>query len=424
MKAPPSPERATELARLGELAREALPDDASATEDADGKRRLREAVQRDARPRSWGPVAAVVVAALSAALAFAVWPARLGYRVESSAPNAGGYVESTGHEDAVARFTEGTEVRVHSGGRARVVQVSRDGASVALEHGRAGFHVVHRPGAHWSVEAGPFSIAVTGTEFEVEWASGEGVLSVELVSGSVVVRGPSAPDGIGVRAGQHLVARVADGVMRLEPAPHASAGIARAEAAPEPSAAAETPGASRSPSPDPRAAAPPREPSLANGERAPAPPSWTRRVASGDFRGVVSDARGAGLAATFSQASLEDLVALADAARYTGARDVAQGALVAQRKRFPRTPDAKAAGFLLGRLAEDGGELREALVWYDRYLAEAPAGAFAAEALGRRLLATKKAGDLPRARSLAREYLERFPEGPHAAAARGLAAGP
>jgi len=50
-----------------------------------------------------------------------------------------------------------------------------------------------------------------------------------------------------------------------------------------------------------------------------------------------------------------------------------------------------------------------AIGWYERYSAEAPGGAWVAEALGRRMVLLKKAGAHDAAIEAARQYLARFP---------------
>ena len=70
------------------------------------------------------------------------------------------------------------------------------------------------------------------------------------------------------------------------------------------------------------------------------------------------------------------------------------------------------AAFLLGRMADDGGSPAQALRWYDTYLEQAPGGGLAAEALGRRMLALKRLGNVPQSQDAARDYLRRFPNGP------------
>jgi hypothetical protein len=118
---------------------------------------------------------------------------------------------------------------------------------------------------------------------------------------------------------------------------------------------------------------------------------------------------------------LADLRALADAARYTGAPELATHALGALRSRAKGTEDAAIAAFLLGRTAESTGDLAAADRWYSTYLSESKGGTLAAEALAGRMLAASRGGAPARARELAREYLERYPDGAAVRAARRLA---
>jgi TolA-binding protein len=115
------------------------------------------------------------------------------------------------------------------------------------------------------------------------------------------------------------------------------------------------------------------------------------------------------------------LLALANAARYRRRTGLARAALLAVRRRFPNSPRALHAIFLLGRVEESGGsEMARAIAWYDEYLARLPAGAYAAEALGRKMTLTSKLGESAQARAIAEEYLRRFPKGSYAGAARAL----
>jgi TolA-binding protein len=138
-------------------------------------------------------------------------------------------------------------------------------------------------------------------------------------------------------------------------------------------------------------------------------------LADGNFRGVLDAADGRGVDATLSRGSLADVVALADAARYLHERGLARRGLLAERSRFPGSAEARGAAFVLGRMADDAGSRDEAIRWYDTYLAESPRGSFAAEALGRKLVALVESSDTVGARSVAQEYLRRFPHGAHAA---------
>ncbi|AUX41743.1 hypothetical protein SOCE26_031660 [Sorangium cellulosum] len=441
---------AEKLSRLAALAREGIPADVDPAHDAAERDRLVAAVSRGAASRRGGalgrlgaafgsgslfPAAAgprwglalAGAAALALAL-FALWPAqRLDYAVEGAPGAAGGYVAAAGAE-ARLRFTDGTSVALAPGSALRVAEVDAAGARMLLEDGKASLRVTRRAGARWSVEAGPYAVVVTGTAFDVAWTRGDGTLRVDLHEGSVTVRGPLAPEGLPLRAGQRLVARLSEGDMQIS---SAEAPSAAAPAAPSSAQAAALPGEEKTTGPGAeeggaRAARP--EGSRAEGAPASAPPdaaaaaapSWAKRVAAGDFRSVLAEAEQRGITQVVERGSLDDLVALGDAARYARRGDVAQRALSATRKRFPGTTHGKAAAFLLGRMVDDGGSPGAAVAWYDTYLAEAPGGPFAAEALGRKMVAVERTGGRAAARPVAELYLKRHPRGAHAPVARDL----
>ena len=128
------------------------------------------------------------------------------------------------------------------------------------------------------------------------------------------------------------------------------------------------------------------------------PGGWSGAITTGNAARVLAQADAHGLDKTLFEVDSPALVALADASRYTGRPELAVRALLAQRQRFPDTPAAHAAAFLLGRLADDRGEVAAGLAWYRRYLAETPNGPYAAEALGRKMLAVERiSGRTPRA---------------------------
>ena len=112
---------------------------------------------------------------------------------------------------------------------------------------------------------------------------------------------------------------------------------------------------------------------------------WRRATSPSSSRTPSATCRGRS-----ASSSSDDLAALADAARYRRRDDSARRALEAQRRRFHGSPRAADAAFFLGRLDEnDGAGLIHALRWYDRYLDEAPTGSYAAEALGRKMVAMR-----------------------------------
>jgi hypothetical protein len=173
------------------------------------------------------------------------------------------------------------------------------------------------------------------------------------------------------------------------------------------------------PPPDPT---PPTEtPRPALGAAAPRA-RWSERLADGGAAGILAEAQRRGVASVLARASSEDLAALADAARFRKQDELARRVLLAQRRRFPGTLRAEEASFLLGRLADGpAGRDPDALAWYDRYLREAPAGAYAAEAMGRMMLVLEREQRTEEARTLAADYLRRFPQGVYARAARAVA---
>ena len=128
---------------------------------------------------------------------------------------------------------------------------------------------------------------------------------------------------------------------------------------------------------------------------------------------------------TVENASSADLFALADAARYRRRTDLARAALLAQRRRFPRAPRSLDAIFLLGRVEELRAQgAAQAIARYDEYLVQAPTGAYAAEALGRKMILTDERDGRSAARPIADEYLHRFPGGSYAGSARALQRAP
>jgi hypothetical protein len=155
-----------------------------------------------------------------------------------------------------------------------------------------------------------------------------------------------------------------------------------------------------------------------------APRAWTSAITSGHAARVVAEAESHGLDRTLLEVDSTALVALADASRYSGRPEIAVRAFVAERQRFADTAPAHAAAFFLGRLADDRGEVAAGLAWYRRYLSETPQGPYAAEALGRKMLAVERISGRDAARSVAREYVERFPNGTYMLQAHSILANP
>jgi len=396
------------LSAAADLLRDGVSGHASRVAHDQGKHAVMQAfatrrkVRRNIAP--WmAAAAAVVVMGVGASM---LWrDDSLTYAGFSAHPSEDGFIalEESAKQGGV-RFSDGTVVTVDHGARVQVVEVDALGAELLVDEGRARFHVIHKPRARWNVAAGPYAVEVTGTRFEVNWTRAKGHFELTLEDGSVVVRGPQIRDGVRLSAGQTLIASANPPTVRIrdvhegEPVVTTTA-ESDEQVLPSATRAKHAPGVAK----------------------APSPASWSERVRSGEFESVIVEARARGLESVLKRAPLADLVALADAARYSHEAAVSERALRAQRARFARSSHARDAAFLLGRLSEDRGDkTAAALRWYEQYLREAPRGAFASEALGRKMVALHRSEGLEGALPVARDYVLRFPSGPYAARAREL----
>lgn len=173
---------------------------------------------------------------------------------------------------------------------------------------------------------------------------------------------------------------------------------------PAPARAPETTAAP--PSVAPPTAAPSQVPSAAS--LSPAPPPT--RAASAQTRAAPAPRP----APAISPASL---LAAADAARLRGEPQAAIAHLEALVARFPNDPQAATAAFSVGRLQTDPAAAARA---FERAVALAPTGPLVIDALTRAALKWQAAGDLARARRLARLVAERAPDARHLRRLGGL----
>jgi TolA-binding protein len=257
-------------------------------------------------------------------------------------------------------------------------------------------------------DAGPYTVIVTGTEFDLNWRLDEQTLDLRLHKGSVTVEGPLANGGIKMKAGERLIASAGDGKLSLMDDLSTKSS---ADEPSSPSASIETrPPSSPTTAPEPIA-------SIAARDRAG---GWQARIGHGEFQEILDDAERRGLDKSLASAPATELAALADAARYARRQDIAQSALRAERTRFPKSVQARDASFFLGGLAEVQKDDAASIDWYDVYLRESPNGAYAPQALGRKMLLVQKTRGTDAARPIATEYLERFATGPYVVTARKL----
>jgi transmembrane sensor len=352
-------------------------------------------------PAIWTAVAL----AASVALAIGGWlhyrheaPISFDTGTEHASGQVGALLSGLGSEPLPVHFSDGTFVSVSSAALARVTETSSRGASIVLEEGSLSFAVVHRDATLWHVTAGPFTVVVTGTKFDVRWSAGEQTFALDLHEGSVTVLGPSlGPTGRRILSSESL--RVSVATKRTD------------ASLPVPSATAETAGAP--------AARDDGAKTLPGDSTDPGRGSWKQLAVDGRFADALTAAEGEGFDAVSRRASAADLLLLGDTARFAGAPKRAEQAFQLVRARVGGTQEAAMAAFGLGRIAYDERRnYREAARWFQTYLREEPSGRLAREAAGRLIEAQRAAGDLAGARESANAYLAKYPSGPHAGLAR------
>jgi hypothetical protein len=232
--------------------------------------------------------------------------------------------------------------------------------------------------------------------------------------GSVEVKGPLAGRGVALHAGQQLVSSLAEQRLVVDRVSGPSASATTHELPPRTDAqemrGATSAGQEERPLDGERP--------LTRGRRARAnklsQSNFAQLVIDGRFEDVLREARGAGIPRVLESAPLEELTALADAARYTRDNELARRALLTLQRRFPASSSGRSAAFFLARVSR--GE--DTLHWYERYLTREPRGAYASEALGHAMTLYAERGDLDRARAAARRYLALKSNGPYAGSAR------
>ncbi|HTQ06936.1 MAG TPA: FecR domain-containing protein [Polyangiaceae bacterium] len=254
-------------------------------------------------------------------------------------------------------LSDGSHIDFGTNAKLEVVDNSGQAFVSVLEGGRATFDVVPGGPRRWTIEAGLASVEVVGTRFTVD-RQPDGV-EVSVERGIVLVRGERVPDRIQrLTAGQRL---------------RVTAEEAKAVASQSPAAAPSD---------------------------APAPAPET--------------ASSAALAASASTAvGFEALLARADAERRAGNLSAAESTLAAAMSAAPDHGRAAVAAFTLGKLLLDGsGRPADAARAFSRAVALGPPAAIAEDALGRLVEAEGRAGHTERARAAARQYAERYPNGP------------
>lgn len=382
--------------------------------------RLLESVRpsRHRRARTaWG--VALVAAVSAAVLMLMLRGGGLEFRVglDEGSGETGEWIAAPMDRTVPITFSDGTELTLKDGARARVVDVSSVGATLIVERGELSAAVVPKQGARWQVFVGPYQVRVTGTRFDVGWHPETERFWLSLHEGSVVVSGPIVGAERSLRAGEELRVTKKDGELSLihrdiQAAEEPAAEEARVDAA----------------AVDGVTVAPPR----AEPEELPRPMKKTRAQGAdyrelareSKYREALAAAQRVGFDQLCQTATAHDLMLLADVARLAGDADRARQAYRRVRERFPGR-DASQAAFFLGRLAFDQmADYDDAARYFALSIEEQPEGPLAREAAGRLIEAKVLLADAAGARDASRKYLRRHPDGPHAQLAKKLLAAP
>jgi len=421
----------TPLGSLGAKVAATLEDDAGERDRAIEEARRQfsaRVIQRPSSTRRLGRGLAIAMAAALCIVAigwfsFSRRPAPLQFNVDGAAGVAQTWLAAPTARPLVVTFSDGTVLQIEPSSRARVVDIDQHGANISLESGLIRADVVHTSHSAWRLIAGPFAIRVTGTRFDVRWNSASQKFSIAVREGSVGVSGSIVGAERPVRAGEKLVASVVQGRLDLINAETAASGAPSADDdRAEEARTDQGPPAELSPADAP--ASPSSGPTTSSPEATAkdlSPGAWREFAKSGDLRQAFASAEAHGFQSVCDSATPSELLLLGDAARLSGRSDRATEALLALRRRYPRDPRRAAAAFALGKVTFDQRHAYgQAAEWFATCVREQPSGPLAREASGRQIEALRNAGDSSGAQRAAREYLARYPDGPHADIARSL----
>jgi TolA-binding protein len=411
---------AERLERLGkEVAAEQ--DRALAQDLSLGSVRARVVARRFGRPRQtrvWAAVAVLSAAAAGALVYHFARPrAPLGATLGAHPLAVGEWVSADQASAPQIRFSDGSEVTLSPGSRARLATLDATGAQLVLESGAANVHVIPNHGARYRLSLGPFAVDVTGTRFDVGFRPSDEQFTLSLHEGKVTVSGCVLGEGRTLLAGESLSASCRAGHFEIS-------AIGSEPAAPDPSAASSEPSA---PAGDVAPEATEKDArgvrALSQGKDASPPASWQSLARQGRFADAFSLIELDGFDAVVSKATPSDLALLADTARLAGKAADALTAYQALRVRGAGSAAAKQAAFSIARVHFDQrAAYADAARWFRIYLAEQPGGPLAREAEGRLMESLSRAGDRSGARQVAERYVAKYPRGPHERFAQQLLA--
>jgi hypothetical protein len=288
-------------------------------------------------------------------------------------------------------LSDGSALKLSTDTQLELTELSGSRARLTLRHGSVAANVQKVPGRVFSIFAGAYEVRVVGTTFDVDYRGDE--LAVGVSEGKVLVRGGKLPgSGTLLGPGQRFDTR------RL-----ASAAPPEEKLSPEESVASSA-----------------RPTVVAPSASAPKP-SWSELSRDGRYREALLLAEQLGFERLTRTLGDEELLLLANTARFAGDSTRAKLAFGAIRTRFAGRPVAKLSALYLARVAESHDHDPAAAVrWLRVFLAEAPNSDMAPGARASLIDIALKRGNQAEARSAAADYLTHHPRGPHASQAQAV----
>jgi transmembrane sensor len=399
--------------RLGELLDEALGDGPPEAALRVQRANVLAAVRRGRRPL--GRLRWELATGMLAAAALIVSLALVSGRSSPVTASWRGGDELRANSTAVAHdrsevidFSDGSRVVLDPKASTLIVRLDANGAALSLEQGRIAASVRHRDGTKFSVTAGPYEVRVVGTKFSVDWDRANQVIRVAVTEGRVRVSGGElGTRPIELAPGEKLEHRAAQSTARA-PLPTATAPTIQAPL-PTMAPVALPPPADAPVRPAPAVSSPPPAPNVGELARA------------GRYREALALAEERGFERVVGELPEGELLALGNAARYSGSARRAREAMLGLRARFPGRPASDLAALYLAKIAEQlDNNPKEAARWLRVFLSESPTGNLAADARASLLSILLSSGDTAGATAVARDYLRHHPNGPVAERARLL----
>jgi transmembrane sensor len=382
------------------------------------------------------PLASAVTLTLVVAGAALAWQSRVAASITAEFGESGAQVQNgtwlTAPETSSVplRFSDGTQIQVAPQSRMRLIELRRNGAQLALESGRADVNVAHGDNRRWELRAGPFTVRVTGTRFDLSWHPNDDSFELILNEGQVELVGCGFGAGRKLVAGQRVHASCRESKVEIAYSHDAKLSETASLAAVDAPLAAPNVGrdsgsvgncSSAMPEDVIPAAVESAGLSSSNIPRAEVTKvDWITLARSGKYAAALAAANRLGFSAECTRTRADELLLLGDVARHAGEADKARIAYTQLRQRFPGTKSASLAAFSIGVLEFDqSGAYARAANWFRTYLRESPTGPLTREARGRLMEALQRTGG-DEASSVARDYLRDYPSGPHARLAQRI----